>query len=273
MCFLGCVVASTWYYADRFLPAAVARPTDAITPLFNVTTMLTGLAFFLTQALLFFFAFRFRTRQYSQAKYTTGNLKLELVWTLIPATTFIALFAWGQALWTKLTQEPDNTLEIEVVAEQFVWRMRYPGEDGELGRAGFTWISNDNPLGMDFSDPHTRDDFVPLQMHIPKNRPIKVLLRSKDVIHDFYIPHFHTKMDAVPGLTTALHFEATTSTTEMREKLQDPDFNYEVACAELCGRMHFAMKFILVVDEPATFDEWYHNQQSWMAANAVDVNL
>lgn len=267
--FIACVVASTFHFAANFLPPAVAEPYDSIVTLFNTTTALTGLAFFLTQILLFGFAFWFRKANGTEAAYIKGFLKLELMWTLIPSATFIFLFLWGQVLWANIIAKPNaDALEIEVVAEQFVWRMRYPGADQKLGRAGFQWISSDNPLGVDISDPNTKDDFVPVQMHIPKNRQVKLVLRSKDVVHSFYVPYFHAKMDAVPGMTTNLHFAATTSTAAMRRKLNNKDFDYEIACAELCGKMHFAMKFILVVDEPEDFDRWYREQKNWASTLA-----
>jgi cytochrome c oxidase subunit 2 len=260
-----CVTLSTAHYAHKFLLHPLAIPHRDITSLFNTTTVLTAVAFFVTQILLFVFAFRYRSTASRRAKFTEGNLKLELVWTLIPAITFIFLFLWGQVIWRKLITAPEEALEIEVVAEQFVWRIRYPGMDKKLGRAGFHWISMNNPMGVDESDPLSKDDFIPIQMHIPKNKPIKISLRSKDVIHSFYIPHFHAKMDAVPGMLTYLHFTATTSTDEMRALLHDPEFDYEIGCAELCGRMHFAMKFILVVDEPEAFDSWFKNQKHWIS--------
>ena len=141
--------------------------------------------------------------------------------------------------------------------------MRYAGADEKLGRADFRLINSDNEMGIDVLDPHSKDDVLPLQMHLPKNREIRIVLRSKDVIHSFFIPQFRMKMDAVPGMTTEMHFIPTTTTNEMRAKLNNPNFDYEVACAELCGRMHFGMKMILIVDEPAVFEKWYHAQQSW----------
>jgi cytochrome c oxidase subunit 2 len=264
--FLSGVIISTIYYSKNFLPFPVAIPATGIVALFNTTTVLTSIAFFLTQTLLFYFAYRYRTKPYRSAQYITGSPKLELVWTIIPAACFIFLFLWGQVLWAKITTPPTgNVLTLEVMGQQFNWVVRYPGKDEKLGRAVFDFISEDNTIGIDINDLASNDDFIPLQMHIPKNRPVKLNLRSKDVIHSFYIPYFRTKMDALPGMSTTLHFTATTTTEEMREELNDPDFNYEVACAELCGRMHFVMKLILIVDEPEEFDRWNSNQKSWVS--------
>lgn len=263
--FLASVTLSTYYYSGDFLPSPASEEGERIVPLFTTTFIITSCAFFLTQVLLFFFAYRYRTTPRRGVRFLKGNIKLELFWIIIPAATFIFLFLWGQVLWAKIHEEPPGeVLELDVMAQQFSWKVRYPGEDHVLGRSGFRFIDQINTMGIDVSAPQSQDDFIPVQMHIPKGKPVRLLLRSKDVIHSFYIPHFRIKMDALPGMTTRVHFTANTTTAEMREKLNDPDFNYEVACAELCGRMHFAMKLILVVDEPEQFEEWYSSQKSWV---------
>ncbi len=272
--FIISVVASWLYYSDNFLPYPSSYIGREIVPLFNTTLAITGFTFFLTQILLFSFAFAYRTRAGRKARFLKNLLKLELSWTLIPAAVFIFFFLWGQALWAKIQAEPlGNALELDVMGEQFTWRVRYPGEDKVLGNADFRHINELNQMGIDFGDPHSQDDFVPVQMHVPKNKPVKLYLRTRDVIHSFFIPFFRVKMDAVPGLVTTLNFTPTTTTAEMREELKDPDFNYEIACAELCGRMHFAMKLILVVDEPEEFEEWYSKQKSWKTTHPEFIKL
>lgn len=268
--FLLCVIGSTIHYSGRFLPVPPAKPGDAAVPLFNTTLIITGIAFFLTQVLLFFLPFYFRGKATRTAAFLPENLKLEFVWTIIPAISFIVLFLWGQKLWSQIIAPPaEDALKIEVVAEQFNWKVRYPGSDGKLGRGGFRFITQSNSVGLDAHDADGKDDFVPVQMHVPKGREVELRLWSKDVIHSFYVPFFHTKMDAVPGMVTRTHFTATATTDEMRAQLSNPDFNYEVACAELCGRMHFAMKLILVVDEPADFERWVLQQEN-IASNNDD---
>jgi cytochrome c oxidase subunit II len=259
--FLICVISFTLYFSPHFLPSPLAYPATQIVPLFYVTTAITGLAFFLTQILLFYFAFKYRTKPNRKATFLKNFIKLEILWTVIPAFAFLFLFLWGQVLWSKIITEPEgDALEIEVMGQQFSWWVRYPGEDKKFGRADFAYVSNSNALGIDPTDPNSTDDFMPIQLHVVKNKTVKLRLRSKDVIHSFFIPYFRVKMDAVPGMITKLYFVPTTSTVEMRKKLNDPEFNYEVACAELCGRMHFAMKLILVVDEPAQFKQWLQEQ-------------
>jgi cytochrome c oxidase subunit 2 len=231
-------------------------------PLLVVTTALTGIAFLATQVLLFLFLFRYQSSKSENASYIKGELKLEFTWTIIPAITFLFLFFWGQRLWHEIINIPDDAVEIEIIAQQFVWKTRYPGQDGKFGRSGFQFTTKLNDIGLDRSDPMSQDDFVPIQMHVPKNKPVKIHLRSNDVIHSFYVPAFKIKMDAVPGMTTTTYFTANHTTNEMRERLKNSNFDYEIGCAELCGRMHFAMKMILVVDEPDDFEKWYRSQKS-----------
>lgn len=266
--FVLCVTYSTIHFSGKFLPPGTAEPESDVRPLFNMTAVLTGIAFFLTQILLFYFPFRYRAVSTRRASYVTGIAALEFVWTFITAVAFLFLFLWGHRLWKAVTRPPEgNVLVLEVLGEQFHWSVRYPGPDGVLGKADFRFTSAANRMGIDTSDVHAKDDFVPLQMHIPKGRPVKLLLRSNDVIHSFFIPYFKVKMDAVPGMTTRTYFTATTSTEEMRTELNNEHFDYEVACAELCGRLHFGMKLILKVDEPEAFDKWSSAQEKRIADN------
>jgi cytochrome c oxidase subunit 2 len=268
--FLAGVTTSTIYYSKYFLPSPSAQPAAEMSLLFNATAIIITIAFLVTQVLLFFFAFRYRQKPNHKAEFSTGNLKFELVWTIVPTVCFVFLFLWGQKLWNNITTPPNkDALQVDVVAQQFNWHVRYPGTDKKLGAYSFRYIDNVNETGIDVSDPASADDFIPVQMHIPKNKTVNVILHSKDVIHSFYVPLLGVKMDAVPGMSTSFHFTPTTSTDEMREKLNDPEFNYEVACAELCGRMHFAMKLIIVVDEPEEFNRWYTKQQSWLVKASI----
>jgi cytochrome c oxidase subunit 2 len=263
--FLPCVIFSTVYYADRFNLRPVASPAIENVGLFNATAILTGVAFVVTQTLLFYFAFAARATSRREANYIVHAGKLEWTWLAVPTVCFLILFGWGWVLWQRMTSRPsEKMLPIEITGQQYSWTARYPGQDGRLGQSFFRLISTSNRLGIDTSDVDSRDDFVPVQMHVPKGTPVELTLRSNDVIHSFYIPHFGVKMDAVPGMITTIHFTATMTTAEMRAELSDPNFNYEVACAELCGPMHFAMKLILVVDEPDQFSRWYRHQQNLM---------
>jgi cytochrome c oxidase subunit 2 len=243
----------------------VADPAAEAKGIFWVTLCLTGVAFLPTHILLFYFVFRFQSQKSTahSASFIRGNNKLELIWTIVPTICFLGLAVWSQFLWLKSLDAADPALVIEVVGEQFNWRVRYAGPDNVLGRTSFRSIAQDNPLGIERNDSSSWDDFIPVQMHVPKGQKVKLILRSNDVIHSFYIPMFRTKMDAVPGMLTTMQFTARYTTDEMRGFRNNPSFNYEIACAELCGRLHFVMKLILVVDEPEEFNNWYARQKPW----------
>jgi len=266
-----CVIFSTTYFYPDFIAEPVSKNARDVVPIFNVTFIATSIAFFLTQFGVFYFAFRYRSARAKKAEHIKQNTKLEMIWTLTPTFVFMFLFFWGQILWAKITKEPTgDVLLLDVVGQQFSWLVHYPGKDHRLGQNDFRLIDNVNTAGIDLNDPASKDDFIPVQMHVPKGKPVRLLLRSKDVIHSFYIPYLGMKMDAVPGMITTLSFTPTKTTREMRMKLKDNDFDFEVACAELCGRMHFAMKLIVVVDEPAEFENWYNQQPSWISTHNPD---
>jgi cytochrome c oxidase subunit 2 len=174
----------------------------------------------------------------------------------------MGLFFYSFTIWNRITSiAPKDAIEIEIMAEQFNWRIRYPGRDKKMGRYRFSLISEDNAIGIDPRDPAASDDFAPKQLHLPKGKPVIFKIRSRDVIHSVYLPHFRLKMDAVPGMPTSFHFIPKYTTQEMRDKSENPNFNYELACAELCGRAHFTMLFIVVVDEQEDFEKWYNQQK------------
>jgi cytochrome c oxidase subunit 2 len=266
MLFVFSVIYFTAYYSKYFLPEPASQHGAHIVPVYRTTFVLTGIVFFITQVLLFVFAFRYKASKGRKAQYVTQLGKIELYWTIIPLITFIGLFIWGQFIWDRVNTHPEkDVLDIEIMAEQFNWRVRYPGKDRILGKFNTNFMDENNDMGLDFKDPHNSDDFMPVQLHIPKNRTVRLVIRSRDVIHSVFIPHLRFKMDAVPGMLTHFHLTPTISTREMRQRVGNPYFNYELACAELCGRMHYGMKLIVVVDDPEDFDEWYQNQKSWLS--------
>jgi cytochrome c oxidase subunit II len=241
-----------------------------IDTMFWITLFITGAVFLATQFMLFYFPYRYRHQEGKPALYYPNNLKLEFFWTLIPFITFIALFHFSSVVWEKITSSPpQKAVNIEIMAEQFNWRVRYPGADNKFGNHLFSLISEENDFGIDRDDPASMDDFAPTQLHIPKGKPVLFKIRSRDVIHSVYIPQFRLKMDAVPGMPTRFHFIPVYTTQEMRDKLQDPNFNYELSCAELCGRSHFAMLLIVVVDEEEDFKKWYSMQKPMIAKTAM----
>ncbi len=260
-----------WYSnraSEHFLPESASVHGDWIDNLFWITMYITGFVFVVTQTLLFYFSYRYRYRPGRKAFFYPYNNKLEITWTIVPTITFVVMFIVGLSSWNKITSKaPDDAMDIEIVGQQFNWSVRYPGQDGALGTADYRLIDAINGLGLDFTDRASFDDFTAPQLHIPKGKAVLLKIRAKDVIHSVYIPHFRLKMDAVPGMMTRFHFVAKYTTQEMRQKLGNPDFNFEMACAEVCGRGHFAMRFIVVVEEEDEFYAWYKNQDSWLSKN------
>ena len=152
---------------------------------------------------------------------------------------------------------------------QFAWAYRYPGKDGELGKSDFRKIDAINSMGIDLGDQKSHDDFIPTQLVLPKDKPVLLKIRGRDVIHSVYNPHFRMQMNAVPGMPTQFWFVPTVSTAEMREKTGNPDFNYELVCNKICGKSHYGMKGIITVLEQDEYDSWYKEQQdnAWLKQN------
>lgn len=242
-------VISTFVARSRWwmLPAASTQGVE-IDRLFTTTLIVTGFVFVLVHLVLALFVWlggRSRT-----AAHWHDHRTLELTYTLAPAAILVTLISMGAVVWTRIhTPAPPDALVVEVRAEQFGWVFRYPGPDGRLGRTDPTLITRTNPLGLDPADPAGRDDVVTRELHLVGDRPVHVRLRSKDVLHSFFVPAFRVKQDAVPGMTIDLVFQPTTPGT------------YELACAELCGVGHYIMRGKVVVEPQATFNAWLAAQQ------------
>jgi cytochrome c oxidase subunit 2 len=168
---------------------------------------------------------------------------------------------------------PENeALVVQVTAEQFAWNVRYPGPDGVFGRTDINLINlQDNPLGLDRSDPAAKDDITTLnQLYLPANKPIIVKLRSKDVIHSFGVPEFRVKQDAIPGLTIPVWFIPNVTTAEMRSRTGNPEFQYEIACAQLCGLGHYRMRGFVTIQSAEEFQTWMDEKVKEQAEAASD---
>jgi cytochrome c oxidase subunit II len=219
------------------LPERASTYAGKIDGLFNLILWITGVIFIAVELLLLFFLFRYRHRDGRVPKYTHGSNRLEVIWTIVPAVICVVLALLSRRVWADIKLNmPPGAMPIEVMGEQFAWNIRYPGPDGKL---------------------ETPDDVVSLnQMHIPVGRPVVVTLRSKDVIHSFFLPEFRVKQDAVPGMRTRIWFEATRVG------------NWEIACAELCGLGHYRMKGFLTVETPESFERWLAQEAATAAAEA-----
>jgi cytochrome c oxidase subunit 2 len=173
----------------------------------------------------------------------------------------VLLFAFSIPLWAARVDHipaERDALVVHVTAEQFAWNVRYPGPDGAFGKTDIKLIDlQSNPLGIDRNDPAAKDDVTTLnQLYLPANKPIIVKLRSKDVIHSFGVPEFRVKQDAIPGLTIPVWFIPNVTTAEMRTRTGKPEFQYEIACAQLCGLGHYRMRGFVTVLGPEEFQKW-----------------
>lgn len=260
-----------WYsiafYEEYTLPVASDHGI-LIDDMFWLTMWVTVIVFVATHILLFYFAYRYRHKERASAYFYPDNTKLEILWTIIPAIVLTMLVFSGLKTWNTITSEaPADAEVVEIMGYQFAWAVRYPGSDNQLGDYDYRLIDASNQFGMDFTDRASFDDFVPREIHVPKGKPVLLKIRARDVLHSVFLPHFRLKMDAVPGMPTRFWFIPNKSTAEMRAELNDPEFNYELACTEVCGRGHFSMKMILVVDEPADYLAWKSIQEPWLSRN------
>ena len=166
-----------------------------------------------------------------------------------------------------MSEAPEESEQIEIMGFQFQWSIRYGGIDNQVGDYDYRLIDAVNGHGQDLSDRANFDDFLSQTMVIPKGEPVLLKIRARDVLHSVFIPHMRVKMDAVPGMPTQFWFIANKTTAEMRIEEGNPEFNYELACTEICGKGHFAMKKNVIVLEPAEYQEWKSDQKSWLSKN------
>jgi cytochrome c oxidase subunit 2 len=229
-------------------------------------------SFVIVNSVLFYFPLKYRYNKNRKAHFYPHNNTLEIVWTLVPAVIMAGLVFTGLRVWNKVMSDAPKDAEIiEIMGKQFGWQVRYGGvENGKLGNYNYKLIDDaaGNEFGLDFTDENSFDDFTnSSELHIPKGKPVLLKIRARDVLHSVFIPHMRVKMDAVPGMPTKFWFIADKSTADMKAELGNPDFKYEIACTEVCGRSHFAMRLILVVDEPADYEKWKKEQKSLLASN------
>src|SRR5665647_990598 len=254
------------YYPKTLLPIGSASlEGKSIDTMMWITIAVTGLVFFITQILLFWFSFKYQESNKRKPLYFTHNNKLELIWTGIPAIVLTVLVVFGLKYWFKFTADaPKNSQLIEITGHQFGWEIRYPGKDGVLGRKNYKLTDpvKGNPLGVDWADAASHDDIhVATTMHVVVNKPVKLVINSQDVIHDVGLPQFRMKMDAIPGIPTSLWFTPIYTTEQMKLRTHNPDFTFEIACDQLCGKGHFTMRGIIIVESQQDFDAWMASQK------------
>ncbi|HBD26750.1 cytochrome c oxidase subunit II [Flavobacterium sp.] len=273
----------------------------------NLMAISMALIFFvqtITQFLLHYFAFKYRGKEGQKALYFADNNKLEAIWTIIPVIVLAGLIMYGLYTWNDIMfvdkEDEQDAIVIELYAKQFGWEARYAGDDKTLGKANVRLIEGINTLGVDLADPAAQDDKVVTELHIPKGKRVIFKMRSQDVLHSAYMPHFRAQMNCVPGMITQFSFTPTVTTADMRndeaiiakvDKINkirtknskkivaeggvalDPyTFDYLLLCNKICGASHYNMQMKIVVDTPADFKAWLAEKptlaQQWKEANA-----
>ena len=241
-------IASNWEYID-----------DTII----ITFWITGAVFVAIMAFMIYCVYRFRYQEGRRAEYEPENAKLEWWLTIVTSVGVAGMLIPGLFVWNQFVSVPEGAAEVEVLGAQWQWGFRYPGKDGVMGTSNVRLISDDNPFGLDPNDPNGRDDILidGDALHLPIGGPVKMLLRSIDVLHDFYVPQFRAKMDMVPGTVTYFWLTPTRSGT------------FDILCFELCGVGHYTMRGKVVVEEKAAFEAWLGEQETFaqtMARAASD---
>ena len=246
---------------------------EKVDEMLHVTLIITGIVFLITQVLLFWFAYRYQESDKRKALYFPHNNTMEIVWTVVPAIALTILVVIGLRNWFSFTGEaPQNAMQVEVTGKQFGWIFRYAGDDGVFGKKYYKMIDDaNNALGLNWrdstalkikDDPNSHDDIVLQQtMYIVKDKPVKLIIGSRDVVHDVGLSWFRLKMDAVPGTPTTLWFTPKYTTKEMMEKTGNPNFQYELSCDQMCGNGHYSMKGVIEVVTQSEFDAWMVKQK------------
>ena len=294
--FLGFIYILTlfsfWKWGEVIIPVAASEHGSNFDSLMWGTFALIFFVQTVTQALVHYFSYKYRGEKTKKAFFYADNDRLEAIWTFIPMITLAVLIFFGLYTWTEIMniEENDEALVVELYAQQFNWKARYAGDDNVLGKSNVRLIDIDraNILGLDENDPNAQDDVITTELHLPVNRPILFVMRSQDVIHSAYMPHFRAQMNCVPGMVTKFSFTPTVTTKEMRENpsmidkvininnireekskelaqigeepLDPYQFDYLLLCNKICGKSHYNMQMKIIVETEEEFNNWYKNQ-------------
>ena len=283
-----------WNFSDRALPAASSEHGADYDNLLLITMAVIMFVQVITQGLLHYFAFKYKGKKGQKALFFADNDKLEFVWTIIPVIVLAGLIIYGLFTWSDImdVDEEDDPIVIELYAKQFSWQARYAGQDNVLGKANVRFIEGANTMGVDESDPYAMDDVITAEIHLPVNRPVLFKMRSQDVLHSAYFPHFRAQMNVVPGMITQFSFTPTVTTDEineteyMRDKVayineirreksaelaalgEEPlgdyeQFEYYLLCNKICGVAHYNMQMKVVVETEEEFNTWMAEQKEY----------
>ena len=253
-------IFTPWWWTD------IASNWGAMDDTINLTFWIGGGVFILVCLFMVYCTFKFSYKEGRNVEYKPEDNKLEKILTVATTLGVAALLAPGLIVWNEFVNTPKNALNIEVMAWQWGWQYRLPGEDGKLGTAQVAKISDGNPFGINLDDLNGRDDVLIQsdELHLKTNRPVQILLRSVDVLHNFYVPQFRSKMDAIPGLITYYWFEP--------NKVGE----YEGLCAEYCGLGHYGMRAKVVVENEQNYENWLNEQETFSSLiakqNKIEFN-
>lgn len=257
------VVYSVVNWMPRTLPVAASEHGVEVDRLMNINWAVLFVVFFITQFLLFWFAFKYRYDRNRRSFYFHDNNKLEAIWTIVPTIVLAGLIVTGLLEWNKITDRAlsEQGMKIQIYSKQFDFTARYAGRDNQLGTSYFKRITDSNPLGVDSTDAASADDKISKELVMPVNSEIELVMNSRDVIHSVYLPHFRTQMNAVPGMTTRFHFKPTITTAKMKEITGNDKFEYIMLCNKVCGVAHYNMKMPVRVVEQSEFDAWLRGEK------------
>ena len=263
-----------WQYlkwSHLMLPVSASEHGVGVDSLMNVTWLFIIPVFIITHILLFWFAFKYAFKANRKAVFFSHSNKLELVWTLVPSLALTVLILYGLNNWNKImtpvNPEEDHVL-IELLGQQFSWGARYAGDDKKLGRANVNYIEGANFIGIDSTDNNCKDDIVVKgEFHIPVNVPVQFVMRSNDVLHSAYMPHFRAQMNCVPGMKTQFNFVPTITSKEMKKITNNENFEYLLLCNKICGAAHYNMQMNIVVESKEDYAKWLSSQKKFGSIN------
>jgi cytochrome c oxidase subunit II len=253
------VISLVFHWLSPWWMTPIASNWTMIDTTIDVTLYITGVVFVAVNLFMAWAIFRYRHDPSRRSHYEPENKKLETWLTIITTVGVAAMLAPGLVVWADFVDVPEGADEVEVVGAQWQWSYRFPGADGVLGEVDSRFVSEDNPFGMSPSDAAGNDDILvdSNELHLPIDRPVKLLLRSKDVLHNFAVPQFRVKMDLVPGMVTYVWLTPTRVGT------------FDVLCMELCGIAHYTMRGSVTVDEQPDFENWLAQQPTWRDMQAI----
>ncbi len=280
-----------WKYSKFILPEAASEHGGEYDSLLLWSFVIIFIVQTITQALLHYFGYKYKGEKGKKALFFADNDRLEFIWTIIPVIVLAGLILWGLYTWTNIMDinEDDDPLIVELYAQQFNWTARYGGEDNVLGESNVRMIdiNRANVMGLDEADPNSSDDIIVKELHLPVGRKVNFKMRSQDVLHSAYMPHFRAQMNCVPGMITEFSFTPSITTAEMRLKPEivdkvnrtnairaeraakgepnsDPwEFDFVLLCNKICGKSHYNMQMKIIVETEEEYNEWITSQQTF----------